>query len=88
MVNIASREELKGWLEDKPADWAAVIAVRAALRGMPFLAAAMKNADQRENLIFCTIWPMPPMSPPYGQAQQAIANGWNRNEEMNRHPAS
>lgn len=35
MAEIASREELEEWLKDKPADWAQVIAVRAALRVLP-----------------------------------------------------
>ena len=39
-VNIRSGQELKDWLQDKPKDWAQVIAVRAALRALPFLAAA------------------------------------------------
>jgi TIR domain len=37
MVQITSREELLEWLKDKPADWAQVIAVRAALRVLPLL---------------------------------------------------
>jgi hypothetical protein len=36
MVEITSREELEEWLKDKPADWALVIAIRAALRALPF----------------------------------------------------
>lgn len=35
MAQITSREELKEWLKDKPADWAQVIAARAALRVLP-----------------------------------------------------
>ena len=35
MVKITSEEELKNWLEDKPNDWAQVIAARAALRVLP-----------------------------------------------------
>ncbi len=35
MAQITSREELQEWLKDKPADWAQVVAVRAALRVLP-----------------------------------------------------
>ncbi len=35
MAQITSREELEEWLKDKPADWAQVIAARAALRVLP-----------------------------------------------------
>ena len=35
MAQITSREELHVWLKDKPADWAQVIAARAALRVLP-----------------------------------------------------
>lgn len=34
-ITIRSREDLKAWLKDKPADWARAIAVRAALRVLP-----------------------------------------------------
>jgi hypothetical protein len=36
MGQITSRKELEEWLKDKPADWAQVIAVRAALRVLPY----------------------------------------------------
>jgi hypothetical protein len=36
MAQITSREELEAWLKDKPADWARVIAARAALRALPY----------------------------------------------------
>ena len=36
MVKITSREELEQWLEDKPRDWARVIAARVALRALPY----------------------------------------------------
>jgi hypothetical protein len=36
MAQITSREELEAWLKDKPADWAQVIAARAALRALPY----------------------------------------------------
>jgi hypothetical protein len=35
VLEITSRGELQAWLEDKPADWAQVIAARAALRLLP-----------------------------------------------------
>jgi hypothetical protein len=35
-VAISSRQELEAWLEDKPREWAQVIALRAALRVLPF----------------------------------------------------
>jgi len=34
-VKITSRDELKAWLEDKPREWAQVIALRSALRVLP-----------------------------------------------------
>jgi len=36
MVQITSRKELKDWLKNKPADFAQVIAARAALRVLPY----------------------------------------------------
>ncbi len=36
MKQITSREELELWLKNKPADWAQVIAARAALRALPY----------------------------------------------------
>jgi hypothetical protein len=36
MANITSREDLSRWLTDKPTDWAQVIALRAALRALPY----------------------------------------------------
>jgi hypothetical protein len=36
MVEITSRKELEEWLKNKPADWAQVIAARAALRVFPY----------------------------------------------------
>ena len=35
MAQITSRKQLEAWLKDKPADWAQVIAARAALRVLP-----------------------------------------------------
>lgn len=40
MVEIRSREDLEQWLEDKPRDWAQTIALRAALRALPFISSA------------------------------------------------
>jgi len=40
MANISSREELRGWLRGKPVDWAQIIAVRAAMRALPYLTRA------------------------------------------------
>lgn len=40
MVEIRSREALEVWLRDKPGEWAQVIAVRAAMRSLPFLSRA------------------------------------------------
>ncbi len=37
-VEITSREELQAWLEDKPREWAQVIALRGALRVLPMVA--------------------------------------------------
>jgi hypothetical protein len=36
MAQITSREELVGWLKDKPDDWAQAIVARAALRALPY----------------------------------------------------
>lgn len=36
MVEIASAEDLRKWLEDKPRDWARLIAARTALRVLPY----------------------------------------------------
>lgn len=36
MAQITSSEELEAWLKGKPADWAQVIAARAALRVLPY----------------------------------------------------
>ncbi|MBZ0141560.1 MAG: hypothetical protein K8H87_17595, partial [Pseudorhodoplanes sp.] len=41
MAEITDRESLELWLEDKPREWATVIAVRAALRVTPLLATAL-----------------------------------------------
>jgi hypothetical protein len=37
-VNITSEDDLRAWLSDKPANWAQAIALRAALRALPFIA--------------------------------------------------
>ena len=36
MAQITSREELRDWLKDKPVKWAQVVAIRAALRALPY----------------------------------------------------
>ena len=45
MAQITSRAELEAWLKDKPADFAQVIAARAALRVLPY--AFAKNVPQK-----------------------------------------
>jgi hypothetical protein len=45
MAQIMSRYQFESWLEDKPADWAQVIAARAALRVLPY--AFEKQIDQK-----------------------------------------
>ena len=40
-ISITSGEELEAWLQDKPRDWAQVIASRVALRVLPLLEAAL-----------------------------------------------
>lgn len=47
MVKITSREELEAWLQDKPADWAQVIAARAALRVLPYAFAHDSNDSDK-----------------------------------------
>ena len=37
-LRIRNRDDLRDWLEDKPANWAQVIALRAALRALPYIA--------------------------------------------------
>lgn len=37
-LEIGSKEEFEAWLEDKPRDWAQVIAMRCALRALPIVA--------------------------------------------------
>jgi hypothetical protein len=51
MQQIRSRDELEAWLKDKPADWAQVIAVRVALRALPYL----NNAKEEWLSSFATI---------------------------------
>jgi hypothetical protein len=36
-ADITSKNELGDWLNDKPADWAQVIALRAAMRALPYI---------------------------------------------------
>jgi hypothetical protein len=45
MAQITSRTQLDEWLKDKPADWAQVIAARAALRVLPY--AFAKDVPQK-----------------------------------------
>lgn len=45
-VEITSREELEAWLEDKPREWAQVIALRSALRVFPLLADPARWRDK------------------------------------------
>lgn len=48
-VEITSKEELEAWLEDKPREWAQVIALRSALRVFP-LVANRKNSRKTSSL--------------------------------------
>jgi hypothetical protein len=56
MVEITSEEELRAWLKDKPADWAQVIAARAALRVMPYAFAGSDVGHWVEYLAFPLLW--------------------------------
>jgi hypothetical protein len=47
MGHITSREELEAWLKDKPAQWAQVIAARAALRVLPYAFAYESNDSDK-----------------------------------------
>jgi len=40
-LRIESREELEAWLKDKPVEWARIIAMRSALRVLPFVNRAL-----------------------------------------------
>ncbi|MFM9853854.1 MAG: hypothetical protein ACKVOJ_13770 [Sphingomonadaceae bacterium] len=51
MIEISSRKDLKQWLEDQPKDWAQIIAVRAAMRALPFLG----QADGKWLIRFCLL---------------------------------
>ncbi len=46
-MEIRSTEDLEAWLEDKPIDWAQVIAVRAALRSFPVVFAINDLSDEQ-----------------------------------------
>lgn len=48
-VKITSREELEAWLEDKPREWAQVIALRSALRALPLVAVQRPVASEAVN---------------------------------------
>jgi len=43
MIEIRSPEQLEKWLEDKPKDWAQIIAVRVAMRALPFIGTATED---------------------------------------------
>jgi len=47
LPHIMDPESLELWLEDKPAEWAQVIAVRAALRVFPLVLGIRGRADDR-----------------------------------------
>jgi hypothetical protein len=42
-AHIKSKEDLSTWLKDKPTDWAQVIAIRSALRGLPYAVADVEK---------------------------------------------
>jgi len=44
-VRIQSGEELEAWLKDKPVEWARAIAVRSALRVLPFVGRAFSGVE-------------------------------------------
>lgn len=43
MVEIRNRDDLEKWLEDKPREWATIIAVRSALRVVPALGRSIQG---------------------------------------------
>lgn len=47
MVEITSREKLESWLENRPPLWSAAVALRAAMRVLPFVC---KQARYREDM--------------------------------------
>nr|WP_321443846.1 hypothetical protein [uncultured Cohaesibacter sp.] len=49
-VQITSEEELEGWLQDKPVEWAQSIAARAALRVFPFVLRDQGSQSSRKAL--------------------------------------
>jgi hypothetical protein len=42
-AELKSRNDLKAWLKDKPIDWGQVIAIRSALRGLPYAIADVQK---------------------------------------------
>ncbi|OYX66236.1 MAG: hypothetical protein B7Y88_04900 [Sphingomonadales bacterium 32-64-17] len=48
-VSIKSRKDLRSWLDDKPAEWAHVLAVRTALRLLPLVSDPELFYDEQPN---------------------------------------
>jgi len=46
-LQIDSPKELEAWLQDKPADWAQLIAVRSALRVFPLVFSVVGISEDR-----------------------------------------
>jgi hypothetical protein len=68
MVEFSKREDLERWLEDKPREWAVVLAARAALRAAPTLSTVFDLIDVGGgNIILPTF---------RGMAASWVASGW------------
>ena len=50
MVEISSLKDLEKWLEDKPRDWAQVIALRAGVRALPAIAPLLNELNLQSDL--------------------------------------
>ena len=44
-INVIDQQSFENWLEDKPVEWAQVLAMRIALRALPFVA-SLSNDDR------------------------------------------
>ena len=50
MVEISNRQDLEKWLQDKPRDWAQVIALRAGARALPVIVFLLNEQKIKRDL--------------------------------------